>query len=569
VRQAAGSGFDAEKYQPSALSSELQQALEFLIDEDLMHQELAEMGISSSSNTLDDTISEQKIDMGFEILRQCQRIMAEGPSASNLNRNPQEELEKLTSDLFTYIPHNMGFKKMADFVINNGVRLKEEFDLLKRLRKTITTQKILKTVEATEMSAKPRHPADRLYDQLYWDMALLPQDHPMRILLTHMVEKQSNNAQNNFQNNNYGLLNAGDPQDRVNIRGSIRRFSGVKLQNVFALAKKEGVCHAKNLRESCNNLSNCTSSGTTSLLWYSAPMKDWASIVAEGLRTGGEEREENNDVGMTNSSSDHFLNMKSEFHPNSHGTEKEKAKFNGNDFLIFHETVDEALFGCKPARNMSRGFLLLCEAAPGLEKNPEQTIYNNNNQSGSTRVGKNCPQSYVTIPYHRLDELVRQDTENAKMKNPEDVEEKVKEASGVKLKSESINVKPAAEIDYDDLENAMDVEGDLFADMQHDAQVTTAEAMDITPEKPSLKGPKDPNTVPRNLSVTGGSLLAVGPNNKCSGEDTQTMLNQSTKTDNAMVPDFAWNHFYIRNEKNFVPRFLCQVEFSFEAVFNS
>ena len=48
--------------------------------------------------------------------------------------NDRGDLQNLTSQFYTIIPHNIGFRNAADCVISNQHKLATEFNLLSRLR---------------------------------------------------------------------------------------------------------------------------------------------------------------------------------------------------------------------------------------------------------------------------------------------------------------------------------------------------------------------------------------------------------------------------------------------------
>ena len=71
---------------------------------------MKEIGYDSSKMPLG-KLAKESINKGYLILKEIEKeLQKKSPSKSNLT--------KLSSDFFTYIPHDFGFKNMASFIID-------------------------------------------------------------------------------------------------------------------------------------------------------------------------------------------------------------------------------------------------------------------------------------------------------------------------------------------------------------------------------------------------------------------------------------------------------------------
>ena len=255
----------------SELSKELQTFLELISDEDFFDQELTELGVDNSSGEA--LIDEARIDLAFEILKQMHvELTNAGGGTVSL-----ETLERLTGQLFTYIPHNLGFKKVKDFCVNSFQRLQEEYEILKRLKAAVSNQKLIQGDPLKSVgSEKPRHPLDVLYDRLSCHLKLLDQDHPMHTLLTHSIaadtinvnqpanSSSSSSSSSSASLKKFSQLASGGS---VPVMQKSQLQCSVKIEHVFALSEKEKTRN---------------SMGNRQLLWRGARVKDWTGILAGG-----------------------------------------------------------------------------------------------------------------------------------------------------------------------------------------------------------------------------------------------------------------------------------------------
>ena len=81
-------------------------------------------------------LSKETIKEGYNALQKI---------ADVLNKKKKGDLMDLSSDFFTVIPHDFGFKKMSQFVIDTQDKLKEKLDMVAALGDIEIAHRLLET----------------------------------------------------------------------------------------------------------------------------------------------------------------------------------------------------------------------------------------------------------------------------------------------------------------------------------------------------------------------------------------------------------------------------------------
>ncbi len=97
--------------------------MKFIFDEKLMEESVVKVGYDIKRMPLGE-LSKETVLKGYRILRDIEAVL-EGKSKGNL--------QDLSSEFYTNIPHNFGMKHMSHFTINNKEKLKEKLDLITNL----------------------------------------------------------------------------------------------------------------------------------------------------------------------------------------------------------------------------------------------------------------------------------------------------------------------------------------------------------------------------------------------------------------------------------------------------
>jgi poly [ADP-ribose] polymerase len=66
-------------------------------------------------------IDEKTVMEGYKVLKKIEKV---------INGKEKGDLSALSSEFYTLIPHNFGFQKMSNFIINTTAMLKEKLALV-------------------------------------------------------------------------------------------------------------------------------------------------------------------------------------------------------------------------------------------------------------------------------------------------------------------------------------------------------------------------------------------------------------------------------------------------------
>ncbi|XP_057838730.2 poly [ADP-ribose] polymerase 2 isoform X1 [Cryptomeria japonica] len=125
-----------DKYEPrkSKLDYRVAQFISLICNVDMMKQQMMEIGYNADKLPLG-KLSKSTILKGYEVLK---RISV---AIENQNRN---DIRHLSSEFYTVIPHDFGFKKMYDFVIDTPHKLKQKVEMVEALGEIELATKLLK-----------------------------------------------------------------------------------------------------------------------------------------------------------------------------------------------------------------------------------------------------------------------------------------------------------------------------------------------------------------------------------------------------------------------------------------
>lgn len=87
----------------------LQNLIKLIFDVNIMNNTMKEIGYDAKKMPLG-KLGESTIKQAYGILNQL--------SAAVKKKN-QQDMQKLSGDFYTLIPHDFGFQKMSNFILNN------------------------------------------------------------------------------------------------------------------------------------------------------------------------------------------------------------------------------------------------------------------------------------------------------------------------------------------------------------------------------------------------------------------------------------------------------------------
>ena len=89
--------------------------------------------------------------------------------------NTRNELMSLSAQFYTCIPHNFGYQKMINFIIDTQDKLNQKLDLISNLQdmKSVFNKK----TESNKGKVEVKNPLDDNYEALQCEIVRLAQDH--------------------------------------------------------------------------------------------------------------------------------------------------------------------------------------------------------------------------------------------------------------------------------------------------------------------------------------------------------------------------------------------------------
>ncbi|KAL2611322.1 hypothetical protein R1flu_023014 [Riccia fluitans] len=120
---------------PSKLKPEVEKLIKLICNINMMKQQMTEIGYDAKKMPLG-KLSKSTILKGFEVLKRIAAALESKASRSTL--------AELSSEFYTTIPHDFGFKNMSQFVITDAPTLKRKLEMVEALGEIELASKILK-----------------------------------------------------------------------------------------------------------------------------------------------------------------------------------------------------------------------------------------------------------------------------------------------------------------------------------------------------------------------------------------------------------------------------------------
>ncbi|XP_021906919.1 poly [ADP-ribose] polymerase 2 isoform X2 [Carica papaya] len=198
----------------------------------MMVQQMMEIGYNANKLPLG-KFSKSTILKGYEVLKKI---------ADVIDKPNRRKLEELTGEFYTVIPHDFGFKKMREFVIDTPQKLKCKLEMVEALGEIEVATKLL--ADDTEMQEDPLYAH---YQCLNCELMPVQVDSEEFI----MIEK--------YMQNTHAKTHSSYTVDIVQIF-RVSRAGEVEQFGKFA------------------------SSSNRMLLWHGSRLTNWTGILSQGLR---------------------------------------------------------------------------------------------------------------------------------------------------------------------------------------------------------------------------------------------------------------------------------------------
>ena len=198
---------------------------------------MKEIGYDSSKMPLG-KLAKESLEKGYLILKNIEKELQ--------NKSPSKTtLTQLSSDFYTYIPHDFGFQKMYHFIIDSLEKVKSKIDMIETLKDMKVATKIInETIEDSQSKIILNY-----YQQLHCRINHIPKTDKIYSLLEKYLSVKINNK------SDYSYYN-----------------TSLKLLEAYEL-KREG-----EEERYLKNLSN------KKLLWHGTRISNYVGILSQGLR---------------------------------------------------------------------------------------------------------------------------------------------------------------------------------------------------------------------------------------------------------------------------------------------
>nr|XP_025888138.1 poly [ADP-ribose] polymerase 2 isoform X2 [Solanum lycopersicum] len=214
------------------LEAPIAKFISLICDINMMRQQMMEIGYNANKLPLG-KLSKKTILKGYDVLKNIADVIGQ------FNRTL---LEDLSSQFYTVIPHDFGFQKMCEFVIDTLPKLKRKIEMVKALAEIEVTTKL--SEDNTDIQEDPLF---YQYEQL--GCKLVPVEVGSQEYL--MIE--------NYMKNTHAKIHSGYAVDIVQVFRASRNGENERFQK---------------FSDTSNRM----------LLWHGSRLTNWAGILSQGLR---------------------------------------------------------------------------------------------------------------------------------------------------------------------------------------------------------------------------------------------------------------------------------------------
>uniref|UniRef100_A0A0A9DWY2 Poly [ADP-ribose] polymerase n=1 Tax=Arundo donax TaxID=35708 RepID=A0A0A9DWY2_ARUDO len=221
-----------DQIKETKLETRIAQFISLICNIGMMKQQMVEIGYNAEKLPLG-KLSKSTILKGYDVLKRISNVI------SKANRG---QLEQLTGEFYTVIPHDFGFRKMREFIINTPQKLKAKLEMVEALGEIEIATKLLEGD-----SSDQDDPLYARYKQLRCDFAPLE------------VDSEEYSMIKTYLMNTHGKTHSGYTVDIVQIFKVSRQDETERFQK-FA------------------------NTGNRMLLWHGSRLSNWTGILSQGLR---------------------------------------------------------------------------------------------------------------------------------------------------------------------------------------------------------------------------------------------------------------------------------------------
>ncbi|KAK3164340.1 hypothetical protein QOZ80_1AG0016250 [Eleusine coracana subsp. coracana] len=232
TNKAKNKGSITDQIKETKLETRIAQFVSLICNISMMKQQMVEIGYNADKLPLG-KLSKSTILKGYDVLKRISNV---------ISRADRRQLEQLTGEFYTVIPHDFGFRKMREFIIDTPQKLKAKLEMVEALGEIEIATKLLEVD-----SGDQDDPLYARYKQLRCNFVPLE------------VDSEEYSMIKTYLMNTHGKTHSGYAVDIVQVFKVSRQGETERFQK-FANA------------------------GNRMLLWHGSRLSNWAGILSQGLR---------------------------------------------------------------------------------------------------------------------------------------------------------------------------------------------------------------------------------------------------------------------------------------------
>ncbi|XP_047060524.1 poly [ADP-ribose] polymerase 2-A-like isoform X2 [Lolium rigidum] len=225
-------GSIGDQIKATKLETRTAQFISLICNISMMKQQMMEIGYNADKLPLG-KLSKSTILKGYDVLKRISSV---------ISRADRRQLEQLTGEFYTVIPHDFGFKKMREYVIDTPQKLKAKLEMVEALGEIEIATKLLE-----DGSSDEEDPLYARYNQLRCDFTPLE------------VQSEEYSMIKTYLANTHGKTHSGYTIDVLQMF-KVSRYGETERFQKYA------------------------SAGNRMLLWHGSRLSNWAGIFSQGLR---------------------------------------------------------------------------------------------------------------------------------------------------------------------------------------------------------------------------------------------------------------------------------------------
>ncbi|KAI3966922.1 hypothetical protein MKX01_021508 [Papaver californicum] len=215
------------------LESRIAQFISLICNVSMMKQQMIEIGYNAEKLPLG-KLSKSTILKGYDVLKSISEAITATPD--------RKTLERLTGAFYTVIPHDFGFKKMREFIIDTPQKLKSKIEMVEALGEIELATKLLKDDEDMQEDPLYSH-----YNRLQCELKAIDADSKEYSVIEKYMKNTHAKTHSNYT---------------------------VDIVQLFRVSRK---CEDERFRKFSNTKNRM-------LLWHGSRLTNWTGILSQGLR---------------------------------------------------------------------------------------------------------------------------------------------------------------------------------------------------------------------------------------------------------------------------------------------